>query len=1507
MPGPIETAFVEIVARLEAGDLESQLTSALSRAVSKAEPQFTRLEKAGVEAASGISAAFKRSDLNLDTRAALQALGNIDKRAERTINALDSLTVNLNDDQAVAALNRLEDEVQQTLESIRTVDGETVTLNAQDAEAQLRRLLLAADDMGKELGDLADRHVDLNVEPAISQVNRLGESVAAALRDVETLDGQTVTVNVEDLSLETLVTDVNRAQRAVRELDALHPVVNAKFDEEGFVNQARRAGNEGSSQLERAFKRVFAFGIAGLVTQQAFQAVRQLFTAGVQAAGAIQNVEVALNRFFANTKNLGENASSFFLDIRKLALTTPFQFADLAEASRRILAIGESAKQTQTTLVALTDAVAAVGGGTEQINGVVRALSQLSSKGKIDLQDLRQISEQLPSLPRQMQIQGFIDALNELHPDLHATIGDFTALRTSGLITSQVIQLGLVKAMQSIPGAAGAAEAASRTLQGALSNLKDFVTTEFADAFQGLGAQIADQLNTAFGSITQGGALSSVAKGLQDLLRTFGRAGELVLPDLFSGFAKASGPLATLVQQLGELAHAIMPAVTNAGVGVLHTLTGLTDVARLGAEALSLLPAPLQEITGEIAVLATLSPKIRAALITDPLIAFRQALFGIREGEDAVALGATLMEAALTLGAIVVLSQVLDSFAASDEAARKFNEQVADAAKTLQDFTTVGEGVSKVLDDLNSQNKNIELGNTGFNFVKQAETVGQLAQQLGTTADGVGQIAEAMSRGSASGDAFAGALRSAGISTDDFNGLSTQAKQNLEALAQTLSLAAKQALAYDISSRKFALVNTDQALALQKAADKTGDYAGAIDQLNVLNKEAAAVAFKTIDATDAQREAALRANTTIDESGQSTIDYVGALQDLYKQLQQTDDIFSSMSDDFAGFDLAFSKLTDGVGNSSDEFVKFAVAADKAKLSGDQLNAIANKLGPTFTEALSGLPELTGAQLQQIFAGVTTQIGVFKTALDSVTPGISDLQGAANSFTLDSFVAELEKIAVARANVVGNMQKLIDQFGDLGAKALAALAQSGLNKDQFAAVLQDALSGGPEKLKELIFAFGAAGSDSLDSVAVQLEAHGLNQEEVRKILGVDAFKSDTGDIAAFVAGLRTSLESELGKIESLKFTADPRWKSELDNEIGDLRSQIGGTFDTAGGTLPVPQIDIPKAVASATDAGSQVSSAFDGTVTTGVTAAMATVDSTVNSSLQQTSVIGSLNAFVTGTAIGGQLSRGVTLATLSLPVEIIGVMNSTLALLNLTQIQFYAKGVSIGVGLGQGLIDGVNSKLAQAYAAGAGVAAQAEAGARDTSKTKSPSQVFDGIGRDLVAGLVQGVKSSMSQSTDVMAQAVNQMADAGSPQPLADSIAAVFNTLIYRINNAFLLLAGRLGVSEIFAGSPVRQFAQGVVATSPTFGRFAEAGPEAILPLGDGAAAARIIAQLVPYIGAQGRAAAADLLGLSDSSPGRADGAGGSTWHNEWNVTVPTDDPELFARRAAARLERRMTR
>lgn len=68
------------------------------------------------------------------------------------------------------------------------------------------------------------------------------------------------------------------------------------------------------------------------------------------------------------------------------------------------------------------------------------------------------------------------------------------------------------------------------------------------------------------------------------------------------------------------------------------------------------------------------------------------------------------------------------------------------------------------------------------------------------------------------------------------------------------------------------------------------------------------------------------------------------------------------------------------------------------------------------------------------------------------------------------------------------------------------------------------------------------------------------------------------------------------------------------------------------------------------------------------------------------------------------------------------------------------GGAIGRGLGDGILKGMSSRERAIAAEGARLTAMAEAGARNQSKTRSPSLVWYGIGQDLGEGLVRGIKS-----------------------------------------------------------------------------------------------------------------------------------------------------------------------
>jgi phage tail tape-measure protein len=59
-------------------------------------------------------------------------------------------------------------------------------------------------------------------------------------------------------------------------------------------------------------------------------------------------------------------------------------------------AVGLSADAARETITQFGNAVARAGGGAEQFDGVVLALSQISAVGKVTQEDLNQIKERLP-------------------------------------------------------------------------------------------------------------------------------------------------------------------------------------------------------------------------------------------------------------------------------------------------------------------------------------------------------------------------------------------------------------------------------------------------------------------------------------------------------------------------------------------------------------------------------------------------------------------------------------------------------------------------------------------------------------------------------------------------------------------------------------------------------------------------------------------------------------------------------------------------------------------------------------------------------------------------------------------------------------------------------------------------------------------------------------------------------------------------------------------------------
>jgi tape measure domain-containing protein len=86
-------------------------------------------------------------------------------------------------------------------------------------------------------------------------------------------------------------------------------------------------------------------------------------------------------------------AKTFLTELQNFAATTPFEFPELVRASQRMIAFGFTSKEVIPTLTSLGDAATGLGAGAEGVDRIVGAIGQMKAKGKIQTEELLQLTE----------------------------------------------------------------------------------------------------------------------------------------------------------------------------------------------------------------------------------------------------------------------------------------------------------------------------------------------------------------------------------------------------------------------------------------------------------------------------------------------------------------------------------------------------------------------------------------------------------------------------------------------------------------------------------------------------------------------------------------------------------------------------------------------------------------------------------------------------------------------------------------------------------------------------------------------------------------------------------------------------------------------------------------------------------------------------------------------------------------------------------------------------------
>lgn len=466
------------------------------------------------------------------------------------------------------------------------------------------------------------------------------------------------------------------------ELGTIDPVVGEAGDRAG-----RTFGSRMQAALSGALSRIGVLLKTGLVlgTAAAVAGLGALSLFGLKAAASLEQTTIGIEALLGSTKE----AVKFIGELQKFSAVTPFEFAGVADASRRILAFGTSVgiarEQVIPTLTVIGDLISVLGGTQENINSVIRAFGQMASKGKVSQEEILQLAEALPGF----NVNAAIAA------KLGLSVADTLKLITAGGVDARTGINAILEGMAKFPGAAGAMEKQSKTLTGVFSTFKDTLSIALTSAFQ----PVIPAIKEALAAVTPvlGDAIAQLAPKLGLLLQA-------LLP-LVGIFSQITTPiLVPILAEMAKIIPILQPALQDLGAAFASIV-----------KALSPLIGPLATFVAALAqalapVIVALAPDI--AELAKPLGDFLLALIpilpplsellvlGIQMQQPMVKLLALFIDFLAIKGLAPLIQLLADGFDSLAFAIRPAVTVAKDLSNWPKMFGAIGDAVGSALEGI---------------------------------------------------------------------------------------------------------------------------------------------------------------------------------------------------------------------------------------------------------------------------------------------------------------------------------------------------------------------------------------------------------------------------------------------------------------------------------------------------------------------------------------------------------------------------------------------------------------------------------------------------------------------------------------------------------------------------------------------------------------------------------------------------------------------------------------
>jgi tape measure domain-containing protein len=278
---------------------------------------------------------------------------------------------------------------------------------------------------------------------------------------------------------------------------------------------------------------------------------------GLKSAAAMEQTQIS----FAALMGSAQAGQKIFDELQAFAAATPFEFADLTGVAQRFFTYAGStgiAKENVVEFLTVLGNVSSIlGSGAFGMQRVALAMAQITSAGRLQGDELLQISDALPGFNARLAIANY----------LGISLAEMVKLQEKGLIDADTALRGLLDGMRKFPGAAGAMEKQAGTLLGVFSTFKDVMSQTLVAAFAPVIPEIKASLLEVTPVLqdalkTMAPVLGTLLSALLPLLGGLAKAAVPILEPIVDGLAKFVETIPEALQQIGEaIREALIPLI----------------------------------------------------------------------------------------------------------------------------------------------------------------------------------------------------------------------------------------------------------------------------------------------------------------------------------------------------------------------------------------------------------------------------------------------------------------------------------------------------------------------------------------------------------------------------------------------------------------------------------------------------------------------------------------------------------------------------------------------------------------------------------------------------------------------------------------------------------------------------------------------------------------------------------------------------------------------------------